>query len=37
MVNPNSSGTAYTTLSTIMQLFGEEEGFEFLKALVTRL
>ena len=33
MANPNSSGTAYTTLATIMQLFGEEKGFEFMKAL----
>ena len=33
MANPNSSGTAYTTLATIVQLFGEDEGFEFLKAL----
>ena len=27
MANPNSSGTAYTTLATIVQLFGEDEGF----------
>ena len=33
MANPNSSGTAYTTLATIVQLFGEERGFEFMKAL----
>jgi iron(III) transport system substrate-binding protein len=33
MANPNSSGTAYTTLATIIQLFGEEKGFEFMKAL----
>lgn len=33
MANPNSSGTAYTTLATIVQLFGEDEGFEFLKKL----
>ncbi|TQV71946.1 ABC transporter substrate-binding protein [Denitrobaculum tricleocarpae] len=33
MANPNSSGTAYTTLATIVQLFGEEKGFEFMKAL----
>ena len=33
MANPNSSGTAYTTLATIMQLFGEDEGFEFMKGL----
>jgi iron(III) transport system substrate-binding protein len=33
MANPNSSGTAYTTLATIVQLLGEDEGFEFMKAL----
>ncbi len=33
MANPNSSGTAYTTLATIVQLFGEEDGFEFMKSL----
>ncbi|MBX2881368.1 MAG: ABC transporter substrate-binding protein [Granulosicoccus sp.] len=33
MANPNSSGTAYTTLATIVQLFGEDEGFEFMKKL----
>lgn len=33
MANPNSSGTAYTTLATIVQIFGEDKGFEFMKAL----
>lgn len=33
MANPNSSGTAYTTLASIVQIFGEEEGFEFMKGL----
>lgn len=33
MANPNSSGTAYTTLATIVQIFGEEAGFEFMKGL----
>ncbi|MBL4647031.1 MAG: ABC transporter substrate-binding protein [Rhizobiales bacterium] len=33
MANPNSSGTAYTTLATIIQLFGEEGGFDFMKGL----
>ncbi len=33
MANPNSSGTAYTTLATIVQLLGEDEGFEFMKSL----
>lgn len=33
MANPNSSGTAYTTLATMVQLFGEDGGFEFMKGL----
>ncbi|UCH76006.1 MAG: ABC transporter substrate-binding protein, partial [Rhodospirillales bacterium] len=33
MANPNSSGTAYTTLATMVQLFGEDGGFEYMKAL----
>lgn len=33
IANPNSSGTAYTMLATMVQLFGEEEGFNYLKAL----
>jgi len=33
MANPNSSGTAYTTLATIIQLFGEKKGFDYMKAL----
>ncbi len=33
MANPNSSGTAYTTLATMVQLFGEGGGFDFMKAL----
>ena len=33
MANPNSSGTAYTTLASMVQLFGEDEGFEFMKML----
>ncbi len=33
MANPNSSGTAYTTLASMVQLFGEGEGFEFMKGL----
>lgn len=33
MANPNSSGTAYTALATIVQVFGEEKGFEFMKQL----
>ena len=33
MANPNSSGTAYTTLASMVQLFGEEEGFQYMKDL----
>lgn len=31
--NPGTSGTAYTFLSTIVQLMGEEKGFDYLKKL----
>jgi len=30
MANPNSSGAAYNALSTLVQLFGEEQAFAFL-------
>ncbi|MCK4869261.1 MAG: ABC transporter substrate-binding protein, partial [Alphaproteobacteria bacterium] len=33
MANPNSSGTAYTTLATMVQLLGEDGGFDYMKAL----
>jgi iron(III) transport system substrate-binding protein len=33
VADPNSSGTAYTMLATIIQLMGEDKGFEYLKAL----
>ena len=33
MANPNASGTAYTAIATLVQVFGEEEAFKFLKAL----
>lgn len=33
MANPNSSGTAYTALATLIQLMGEEEAFAYLKKL----
>ena len=33
MANPNASGTAYTAIATIVQVFGEEEAFKFLNAL----
>ena len=31
--NPNSSGTAYLMLATLVQVFGEDEAFRFLKAV----
>lgn len=31
--NPNTSGTAFTTLATLVQLFGEDEAFRFMGAL----
>ena len=37
IANPNSSGTSYTTLATVVQLMGEDEGFEFLQALHTNI
>lgn len=33
IANPNSSGTAYTTLATMVQLFGEDDGFQYMKDL----
>lgn len=33
MADPNSSGTAYTVIATLVQLFGEEEAFDFLGKL----
>ena len=33
IANPNSSGTAYTTLATMVQLMGEDKGFDYMKAL----
>jgi iron(III) transport system substrate-binding protein len=33
MANPNASGTAYTVIATLVQLFGEEEAFKLLKAM----
>tara|TARA_R110001583_G_scaffold41777_9_gene132884 strand:- start:385 stop:1419 length:1035 start_codon:yes stop_codon:yes gene_type:complete len=33
IANPSSSGTSYTTLATLVQLFGEEEAFAFLKEM----
>src|SRR5215216_2966201 len=33
VADPNASGTAYTLLATIIQLMGEEKGFDYLKKL----
>ena len=33
MANPNASGTAYTAIATLVQLFGEEEAFKLLTAM----
>jgi iron(III) transport system substrate-binding protein len=33
VADPNASGTSYTMLATIMQLMGEDKGFDFLKKL----
>ena len=33
MADPNSSGTAWTMLATIIQLMGEDQGFAYLKKL----
>jgi iron(III) transport system substrate-binding protein len=33
VADPNSSGTAYTKVATLIQLMGEDKAFEFLKAL----
>jgi iron(III) transport system substrate-binding protein len=33
VADPNASGTSYTMLATIVQLMGEDKGFDFLKKL----
>ncbi len=33
VADPNSSGTAYTLLATVLQIMGEEKGWEYLKKL----
>jgi iron(III) transport system substrate-binding protein len=33
VANPNSSGTSYNMLATLVQIMGEDKAFEFLKAL----
>ncbi|MCA3604735.1 MAG: ABC transporter substrate-binding protein [Methylobacterium sp.] len=33
VADPNSSGTAYTKVATLIQLFGEDKAFELMKAM----
>jgi iron(III) transport system substrate-binding protein len=33
VADPNSSGTSYTMLATVVQLMGEDKGFDYLKQL----
>ncbi len=33
MANPNSSGTAYTMIATLVQVMGEDKAFAYMKAL----
>lgn len=33
VANPSSSGTAYTMLATLVQLFGEDKAFDFMKSM----
>ncbi|CDN58256.1 Iron(III)-binding periplasmic protein (plasmid) [Neorhizobium galegae bv. officinalis bv. officinalis str. HAMBI 1141] len=33
MANPNSSGTAYTALATLVQIMGEDKAYDYLKKL----
>ena len=37
MADPGSSGTAFTTVATILQLMGEGEGWKYLKALAGQV
>ena len=37
MANPGSSGTAYNALATLVQIFGEDEAFEYLARLNTNI
>lgn len=37
IANPNSSGTAYTALASLVQIMGEDKAFEYLKALNTNI
>jgi iron(III) transport system substrate-binding protein len=33
MANPNASGTAYSTIATFIQIFGEDKAFELMKGM----
>jgi iron(III) transport system substrate-binding protein len=33
VADPNSSGTSYTMLATLVQIYGEDKGFDFMKSL----
>ena len=33
IANPNASGTAYATIATLVQIFGEDKAFELLKGI----
>ena len=35
--NPNTSGTAYTTVSGVLQIFGEKEGWSVLKKIYSNI
>ena len=37
VANPNSSGTSYTMLATMVQLMGEDEAFDYLKKLNSNI
>jgi len=37
MANPNASGTAYTAIATLVQVFGEDEAFKMLKDWNTNI
>jgi iron(III) transport system substrate-binding protein len=37
VANPNSSGTAYTFIATLVQIMGEDEAFKYLKALAENI
>lgn len=37
MPDPNSSGTAYTIIATLVQIFGEDEAFEILEGIHSNI